>query len=111
MIYSRIFMTPFKHIIYVLLRIISISCTPVRVIALRSTIYYTPKNLNIARFGSISEAAILKRSSSIISPSFYSHALWFKSAGWTLFSDSQKSYELGNGLDCADNTDNDLNTC
>ena len=45
------------------------------------------------------------------SPSFYSHALWFKSAGRTLFSDSQKSYELGNGLDCADNTDNSLNTC
>ena len=45
------------------------------------------------------------------SPSFYRHALWFKSAGRMLFSDSQKSYELGNGLDCADNTGNDLNTC
>ena len=104
-------MTPFKHIIYVLLRFITISCTPVRVIALRSTIYYTPKNLNIATFGSISEAAILKRSSSIISPSFYRHALYLKSAGRMLFSDSQKNYELGSSLDCADNTDNSLNTC
>ena len=47
----------------------------------------------------------------IKTPSFYRHALYLKSAGRMLFSDSQKSYELGNGLDCADNTGNDLDTC